>query len=85
MNTKLTLTIEHSLIKKAKQYAKDQGKSLSSIIENFLKAVTNEEKVKTIDSTPITSSLRGSFKAPDDFDYKTELTKRLTEKYLGNE
>lgn len=82
MNTKLTLTIEHSLIDKAKKYAKGKGRSLSDIVENYLKVIVKEETIKEIDSTPITSSLRGSFKTPNEFDYKKELTKELSEKYL---
>ena len=82
MNTKLTLTIEQSLIEKSKQYAKGKGRSLSDIIENYLKVIIKEDSVKVIDSTPITSSLRGSFKAPKDFDYKEQLVHRLSEKYL---
>lgn len=82
MNTKLTLTIEHSLIDKAKKYAKSKGRSLSDIIENYLKVIINEDNTRVIDATPITSSLRGAFKAPEDFDYKKELSKRLSEKYL---
>jgi len=81
MNTKLTLTIEQSIIKKAKRYAKGKGRSLSDIIENYLKAITNESEPE-IELTPIVKSLKGSFKAPGDFDYKKELTKGLTEKYL---
>jgi hypothetical protein len=82
MNAKLTLTIEQSLIEKSKQYAKGKGRSLSDIIENYLKVIIKEDSVKVIDSTPITSFLRGSFKAPEDFDYKNELSKSLSEKYL---
>ncbi len=85
MNTKLTLTIEQSIIDKAKKYAKVQGRSLSDIVENYLKAITKEENRGSIDTTPIATSLRGSFKAPKEFDYKKELTKGLTEKYLKNE
>ncbi len=82
MNTKLTLTIEQSLIDKAKKYAKTQGRSLSAIIENYLKAVVNEENTKTIGATPVTSSLRGSFKAPENLEYDKALAKGLAEKYL---
>ncbi|MBA7521417.1 hypothetical protein ES705_13524 [subsurface metagenome] len=81
MNTKLTLTIEQSIIKKAKRYAKGKGRSLSDIIENYLKAITNESESE-IELTPIVKSLKGYFKAPEDFNYKKELTKGLTEKYL---
>lgn len=82
MNTKLTLTIEHTLIDKAKKYAKEKGRSLSDIIENYLKVMINDDNPKVVDSTPITSSLRGAFKAPQDFDYGKELSKELSKKYL---
>ncbi len=82
MNKKLTLTIEHTVIEKAKKYASSKGRSLSDIIENYLKVITKEESVEKIELTPIVKSLKGSFKAPKNFDYKNELTKRLSEKYL---
>ena len=45
MNTKLTLTIEQTVIEKAKKYAKDNERSLSDLIENYLKALTKESDV----------------------------------------
>lgn len=82
MNTKLTLTIEQSIIERAKIYAKGKGDSLSGIIENYLKVITKEEVKSEIEITPIVKSLKGSFKAPANFDYKRELEKGLAEKYL---
>lgn len=82
MNTKLTLTIEQSVIDKAKRYAKRKGHSLSNIIENYLKVITKDGAKSEIEITPIVKSLQGSFKAPLDFDYKKELTKSLSKKYL---
>lgn len=82
MNTKLTLAIEDSLIEKAKEYAKGKGRGLSDIVENYLRVLTKDENTQVIDSTPIATSLRGSFKAPNDFDYKEELSKGLSRKYL---
>ncbi len=82
MNTKLTLTIEQVLIEKAKDYAKGKGRSLSDIVENFFKVIVKEERIVKTESTPIADSLRGSFKAPKDIDYKKGLTKALMEKYL---
>ena len=82
MNTKLTLTIEDSIITKAKKYAKHKGRSLSDIIENYLKVITKENSKTDIEITPLAKSLRGSFKAPKSFDYKKELSKSLSEKYL---
>ena len=82
MNTKLTLTIEQTVIEKAKKYAKDKERSLSNLIENYLKAITTENNTDEIELTPIVKSLKGAFKAPKNFDYKKELTNRLSEKHL---
>lgn len=43
MNTKLTLTLEEDVIQRAKKYAKKKGRSLSDIIETYLKIITSEE------------------------------------------
>ncbi len=82
MNTKLTLTIEQAIIERAKKYAKQKGRSLSDIIENYLKVITKETVVSDIEITPLAKSLRGSFRAPKNFDYKKELEKGLSDKYL---
>lgn len=82
MNTKLTLTIEQSVIERAKKYAGKRERSLSNLIENYLKALTNGSANNDDDVTPIVKWLKGTFKIPRDFDYKKELTNRLSEKYL---
>ena len=82
MNTKLTLSIEQSVIDKAKEYARNKKRSLSDLIENYLKALTSDELREGSHDAPIVKSLRGSFQSPEDFDYKKELGERLREKYL---
>lgn len=83
MNTKLTLTIEQEIIKKAKEYARGKNRSLSDIIENYLKMLTNDEKVTNSKKlNPVVKSLKGSFKMPKNMDYKKELRNRLDQKYL---
>ena len=83
MNTKLTLVLEEEVIQKAKDYAKKKNRSLSNIIENYLKSLTNEEpKKQSIKVSPLVKSLRGSFKLPQDFDYKEELRNALEKKHL---
>ena len=84
MNTKLTLTIEQSIIEKAKKYARKHERSLSDLIESYLKTLTTEENTTEVEDelSPTLKSLRGSFKIPKNFDYKKELSERLTEKYL---
>ena len=82
MNTKLTLTIEQSVIEKAKKYAKEKERSLSDLIENYLKALTKDETQSDIELTPIVKSLKGSFNTPENSDYKKDLAKILNKKYL---
>ena len=82
MDMKLTLTIEQSVIEQAKRYAKKKERSLSDLIESYLKAITKESKAESVEKTPIVQALKGSFHMPDNFDYKKELAEKLSEKYL---
>ncbi|OYU85315.1 MAG: hypothetical protein CFE24_02095 [Flavobacterium sp. BFFFF2] len=83
MNTKLTLVIEQDVIQNAKDYAKQNNRSLSNIIENYLKSLTAETpKKEAVNMSPLVKSLRGSFIAPTDFDYKKELVTALEKKHL---
>ena len=82
MNTKLTLTIEDSIIEKAKKYAKTKENSLSNIIENYLKILVRQEPKEETELTPIVKSLKSSFHIEQDFDYKKALANKLSEKYL---
>lgn len=82
MKTKLTLTIEQDVIKTAKEYAQNRNRSLSDIIENYLKSLTKEDKDKKTKLSPTIQSLKGFFKMPENSDYKEELRKSLEEKYL---
>lgn len=58
MNTKLTLTIEQAVIENAKQYAKQKNRSLSDLIESYLKALTIENVEKKTNNSPIGQSLK---------------------------
>lgn len=82
MDTKLTLTIDQLIIEKAKIYALKKERSLSDLIENFLKIVVRDEQINEKELSPIVKNLKGSFEMPKDFDYKKDLTKQLSDKYL---
>lgn len=82
MTSKLNLTIEQTVIEKAKKYALKKESSLSGIIENYLIAITKEDKNTSNELSPRIKALKGSFKLPDNFDYKKELSDRLAKKYL---
>ena len=82
MSTKLTLTIDESIIERAKKYAKTKENSLSNIIENYLKVLVNENSTKKEELPPIVKSLKGSFSFDSELNYKKELIIKLAEKYL---
>jgi hypothetical protein len=81
MITKLTLTIDGSVISAAKLYAQSKQKSLSHLVENYLKSlVMDADKIDAID--PAILKLKGKLKLPEDFDYKKELGNALPKKDL---
>lgn len=84
MNSKLTLSIERSTIEQAKEYAANQGRSLSNIVEEYLKSVSDKKVLKKQKKFhPLIEELSGSVKLPNSKkDYKELLTDALLEKYL---
>jgi len=78
MQTKLTLRMESELIERAKQHAKQQGKSLSQVVADYFAVFTQDKNRKSI--APVTQSLVGVLKESglDQEDYK----EYLEEKYL---
>ena len=83
MLTKLTLTIEESVVEKAKDYARGKSKSVSRIVEEYLKNLSEgSEPLISSDviKSPITDSLTGMF-ADGGKDYKTMLEEAREERY----
>jgi len=84
MLTKLTLTIEQSVVEKAKEYAHEKNKSVSRIVEEYLKnlsEVSNSFIQNSTVKSPITDSLVGMFHDTGK-DYKTMLDEARTERYI---
>lgn len=81
MTTKLTLTVEKSVIERAKRYAAQSGRSLSQIIEGYLEKITHENDGDE-EISPKLKKLVGAVKLPADFDEKKELRKYLEKKHL---
>lgn len=80
MTTKLTLTVEKSVIERAKSYAKKTGRSLSEIIENYLATITEESNNSEL--SPRLRKLVGVVELPQDFDEKDELRSAMEKKHL---
>jgi ADP-dependent phosphofructokinase/glucokinase len=81
METKLTLRLSERVIARAKVYARSQKISLSKIIESYLDSITNEQKSKDIEITPLVKSLSGVIDLPKDFNDKNDYRDYLTQKY----
>jgi DUF1009 family protein len=79
MNTKLTLRMDESIVRKAKIEAKRRGKSVSRMVAEFFESIGLEQIPKK-DLPPTTASLVGILKDKEisEEDYK----KHLQEKYL---
>jgi len=70
MNAKLTLTIEESIINKAKLFAEEQCISLSEMIENYLKAITMDSDIEVEQLSPLLSTISEGFSMSERFDYE---------------
>jgi hypothetical protein len=60
MDAKLTLSINKDVARRAKVYAKTKGRSLSDLVENYLKLLTKNTPVEETDYSPRVKSLLGS-------------------------
>ncbi|WP_163398352.1 DUF6364 family protein [Flavobacterium fluviatile] len=85
MDAKLTLKLDKSVIEKAKIYAAEHHHSLSLLVENYLKAITQIDKSEQKNEIEISSFVKsftiGKGEISEDFDYKKERQNYLAEKY----
>ncbi len=80
MTTKLTLSIEQEVIKTAKTYAQAKGRSLSDLIENYLRTLSGKEPDNE-ELSPKISKLVGSVKLPKNYNYKKNLSEEINKKF----
>lgn len=84
MNKKLTLSVDDSIIEKAKAYAKDKNESLSQLVENYFRLLTASRKNKDKEISPLVKDLMGTINVPEDFDYKKAKLEYLENRYLND-
>ena len=72
MRTKLTLTVDNSVINSAKEYAREHGESLSAIVEDYFKSITTEKESNPVISDKV-RKMMGVISLPEVFDFKKEL------------
>lgn len=80
MQAKLTLSIDRDIIEEAKEYSRQQHKSLSGVVENYLRLVTRKETSRE-DITPIVASLAGVLPMNVSGKGREEITAYLSGKY----
>jgi hypothetical protein len=80
MTSKLTLSVEENVIIKAKEFAKSTNKSLSKIIENYLRNLTSNVD---LEGDAFIDSIAGKIQLPEDFDEEKAKREYLEAKYLG--
>ncbi len=82
MNTKLTLSIEKDVVVRAKKLATKRGRSLSDIVENYLRLITAgdlfQEEFKF---SPKVKRFKGIFKTKEPVNYKEIIGVEIVEKY----
>jgi hypothetical protein len=84
MDAKLTLKLDKFVIDEAKEYASSHKRSLSRMIESYLKTLIKKDNIqrdKDIEISPFIRNLRTGVKLPANFDYKKEYSDYLMEKY----
>ena len=84
MDTKLTLKLDKFVIEQAKKYASSHKRSLSRIIESYLRTLINRDKKddeSDLEISPFVKSMSTGVNIPADLDYKSEILNHLIEKH----
>ncbi len=86
MITKLTLSIDDEVIRKAKQASRRKGKSLSKIVEDYLKNMSEKEGDKETLISQINKIMEphiSKLKVPADINYKEIIRQGRYEDYMN--
>lgn len=83
MDAKLTLKLDKFVIEQAKEYASSHKRSLSRMIEAYLKSLVNQDNKKDDDFeiSPFVKSMSTGVNIPTDLDYKSEYLDHMLEKH----
>lgn len=84
MDNKLTLKLDKFVIEKAKEYAVSNKRSLSRLIESYLRSLISDDLENSKDDikiSPFVKSLSTGVNIPADLGYKKEYSEYLSKKY----
>ncbi|HEY3202508.1 MAG TPA: DUF6364 family protein [Thermoanaerobaculia bacterium] len=71
MSSKLTLSVDGEVVRKAKRFAHKRGTSVSRMVEQYLELVSAESG--KVEAPPVLRRLRGSLKGSRSADYRRHL------------
>jgi len=80
MNKKLTLSLNETVIEKAKLYAENTGNSLSGLVEDYFEKITGSYARPNISER--LQAIAGKIELAPNFDDELELRKAMEEKHL---
>ncbi|MEJ7676845.1 MAG: DUF6364 family protein [Segetibacter sp.] len=81
MNTKLTLSINEEIVKKAKRISQYRGKSVSKIIEEYFSSLPEKEPKKTASIREISNMLKSGTVIPENINYKEFIREKRYQEY----
>jgi Family of unknown function (DUF6364) len=83
MDTKLTLKLDKNVIERAKEYASSHKRSLSRLIESYLRSLTEEDPLShdEMPISPFVKSMSSGINIPADLNYKTEYENHLIKRH----
>lgn len=79
MKARVNLTIEQDVLEKAKSYASKMGASVSELVEEYLKKITEPKEIKTDLFDMVKNLPKTNY--PEDFDFKKEYYEERKKKY----
>lgn len=75
--SKLTLSVDDGVVRRAKRYARARGTSVSRLVERFLSFVaTEDDTAPARKEPPILRRLRGALKGVSQDDYRLHLERK---------
>lgn len=85
MEAELVIHTDSDTLQKAEAYAEKQGKTLESIVKDYIETLSVEDKKAKKTYSPLVESLRGALKTEDfdveNFDYKKFMEEEHTKDY----
>lgn len=84
MNKKLTLSVDSSVIDRAKLYARQHEESLSQLVENYFRFISMDVKEEPPKYAPEVMELLGSVSVPENINIDDLKASYLEEKLLND-